>query len=154
MRLSHLLVLLLLSATAAGCASTHAVQRSDPEALAQLTDELRGRRVEVVWDSAREQATYVRVAPDSTRWYLGNAARSVPTAAVEAFVLNPRPRNIRTGFVVGALVFGALMAGTCAESSVPECYPILVPVAALGGGSVLGFYGAVGTEVVEYRLVD
>ena len=150
----RLFALLLLSVAAAGCTSVHTVQRSDPEALARLTDELRGQRVEVIRDGIREYGSYVRIAQDSTRWGLGDAARSVPTTDVRAFVLNPRPRNVRTGFFVGALVFGALMAGACAEFSEPGCYPLLVPVAALGGGSILGFYGAAGSEVVEYRLVD
>ena len=145
----------------AGCTATHTVNRSDAEALAVLTEDLRGETVEVIRATATERGTRLRVFPDSTRWLAGEASRSVPTDSVEALVVDPRASNVKLWAGAGAAFFGLIAALTCADSLdglvdelADRACLIAIPLAAVGGAVTFGIYAAVGSQRTEYLLVE
>lgn len=158
---ARLFAVLFVGVAMGGCTTTHAVSRSDAEALAGLTEDLGGKTVEVVRAASTERGTRLRVFADSTRWLEGETTRSVPTDSVHALVVNPRGANVKLWSGVGAAFFGLITALTCADSAdglVDELADrlclIAVPLAAVGGAVTFGIYAAIGSERVEYRLVE
>jgi hypothetical protein len=151
----------VLAAWLTGCTATHSVSRSDADALAGLNRDLSGKTVEIVHRAARERGTRLRVHRDSTRWLAESTRRSVPTASVEALVVDPRASNVRLWAGAGAAFFGLLTALTCAEGLdglndelTNRACLAAVPLAAVGGAATFGAYAAIGSERVEYRLVE
>src|SRR5690606_12517005 len=149
------LIVLLLSFVAAGCSTTHVIERSDPQALARLNEDLRGREIAVVLDSARAQGRFILAAPDTTRWRDGDGVSAAATAEIRSLVVDPRRRNVTTGALVGVGLGALSSIGLCSELQLPtECYAIAIPVGALGGAVIFGTYGYLGSERIEYRLVE
>jgi hypothetical protein len=151
----RLFAALLVVAALGGCASTHTVSRSDAEALAGLTENLGGKTVEVVRAASTERGTRLRVFADSTRWLAGETTRSVPTDSVRSFVVDPRASNVKLWAGVGAAFFGLITALSCddADLTVDFC-TFFVLATAIAGAFTFGFYAAIGSERVEYRLVE
>ncbi|MEP0546164.1 MAG: hypothetical protein ABJF88_04475 [Rhodothermales bacterium] len=156
MAVAHLFVIALAGVLGVGCTSVHTVSRSDAEALAGVTEDLGGKTVEVVHGVARERGTRLRVHEDSTRWLAEDTPRSVPTDSVRALVVDPRASNVKLWAGVGAAFFGLGTALSCNDDDIliDDLCVYLVSLAAVGGALTFGFYAVVGSERVEYRLVE
>ena len=153
---AHLFVIALAGVLGVGCTSVHTVSRSDAEALAGLTEDLGGKTVEVVHGAARERGTRLRVHEDSTRWLARDAPRSVPTDSVRAFVVDPRWANVKLWAGVGAATYGLSTALTCDDDNllIDNLCVYLVSLAVVAGALTFGFYAVIGSERLEYRLVE
>lgn len=146
-------LLLSLGWVAAGCTATHAVSRTDPEALAQLTENLRGRSVEIEYEHKRERGTSVRVRPGTTEWYAKRTLRTVPTDRVQGFVVDPGLSNTshaKLGFVAGGAL--AVAATDCRGFLPAVCYVMTFALGGLVGATSFDIVGDAGEKRIEYHL--
>jgi hypothetical protein len=145
----------LAALIASGCQTTHAVRRSDPAALAQMTERLAGRAVTISLADTSEHGRFIIAALDSTRWRVGASIRSVPTSTIRTVTYDVRRRNALTGLIVGGTLFGGLSAAGGSElCEGADCYAILIPAAIVAGGLLIGSYGYVGSPPEVYRLTE
>ena len=154
MQLARVGVLVALGALSAGCTTTHTVSRTDPEALAQLTEDLRGKSVVIVYDQTSTRGSGVDVRVDTTQWYAKDgAARSMPTGRIRSFVIDPSSSsmsNAKLGFVAGAAI--TLAVTDCRGIASSVCNTTVAVMGGVAGAVLFSAVGSAGEKRIIYRL--
>lgn len=127
-------LVLLATFLVAGCTSTRAIDATSPSELAVASAVVVGRTADVMLVSGdRYRGTVRFLRPDSTAWTSAEALFAVPTADVQALVVNRRRRALGRGALIGGggafalcTLGGALVTSGIDESGVGDTNEVLL----------------------------